>query len=171
MIAQILAHTPIQVWILLCVLIALGWSQTRNRQLSLKRVAILPVIMTAFSLWSMTRTFGWHLQALMLWSLGSLAMVACVQRFRLGQGTFFDRQTQQFQVQGSYLPLLLILGIFLTKYSIAVISATQPTSLQNPNFMFVCATLLGTMSGVFLGRSLRLWRLIPTATAPVQVNA
>ena len=45
MFIAILQHTPVWVWGLLAVLVTLGLSQTRSRELSLTRVTVLPLVL------------------------------------------------------------------------------------------------------------------------------
>ena len=58
MLEPVLKHTPTWVWALLAALIALGLSQARDRSASLARIAIMPVAMTALSVWGTVSAFG-----------------------------------------------------------------------------------------------------------------
>src|SRR5439155_15157054 len=49
MLLQIVQHTPVWVWGLLAGLVALGVSQARDREVSLARITILPLVMLALS--------------------------------------------------------------------------------------------------------------------------
>lgn len=46
MILQIITRTPVWVWALLALLIGLGYQQTKSRTVGLRRVTIIPVILT-----------------------------------------------------------------------------------------------------------------------------
>ena len=58
MIHSILQHTPVWVWVLFCVLIALGIAQTREREVSIARATILPILMIALSLSGVLSAFS-----------------------------------------------------------------------------------------------------------------
>ena len=57
MILQILSHTPIYVWVLLVALLALGFSQTWDRQVAPPRLLLLPLVLLGLGLWSMAPNF------------------------------------------------------------------------------------------------------------------
>lgn len=159
MILQILTRTPIWVWFLLALLLGLGWNQTRARTLSLKRIIIVPLVMLGLAMSSLSNAFGAHLSVLLTW-LFSLACTALfIRRLRQPSGQVYDAQNKLFTVPGSFLPLVLILSIFVTKYALAVVLTTQPGLAHELGFSLACATLFGVMNGVFFGRTLRLMRL------------
>lgn len=159
MIVQILTHTPIWVWLLLAALCALGWNQTRTRNLSLKRILILPLVMLALSISSLSNSFGAHLAVLTNWFLSMMCTALFVRSLHLPAGHTYDAQGRLFTVPGSLIPLLMILGIFVTKYVVAVIIAMQASLAHQNWFALSCAALFGMMNGVFFGRTLRLIRL------------
>ena len=60
---------------------------------------------------------------------------------------------------GSWVPLTLIVGIFLTKYVVGVDLAMQLSLAQDSQYTLIVAAIYGTFSGIFMGRAARLWRL------------
>ena len=58
MLIQIVRHTPPWVWGLLAALVALGLSQTLPRQMSTRRVTVLPIVLLALSLAGVATTFS-----------------------------------------------------------------------------------------------------------------
>jgi hypothetical protein len=58
MILQILQNTPPWVFALFFVLLLVGGLQTRTRELSLARVALMPAIFLPLSLWGVWNAFG-----------------------------------------------------------------------------------------------------------------
>ncbi|MEP6971210.1 MAG: DUF6622 family protein, partial [Betaproteobacteria bacterium] len=86
-------------------------------------------------------------------------------------GTRFDPASQTFELPGSVLPLLMIVGIFLIKYIVGVELALQPAQAHDPQFALGVASLYGALNGVFVARLVRLWRLrrrLPRAIASSQ---
>jgi hypothetical protein len=56
-------------------------------------------------------------------------------------------------------PLLLMMGIFFTKYGVGVTLALHPGMRHDASFALAIPVLYGVFSGVFAGRAVRLWKL------------
>lgn len=159
MILRILANTPPWVWGLLAALLALGISQMFARSASLPRVILLPAAMTGLALYGIFSLFGANPAALLAWCATAALAVPAVLRQPLPAGTRYDVAARRFVLPGSALPLLLILGIFLTKYVVGVTLAMEPALGGDALFAPAVSAVYGAFSGIFLGRALRLWRL------------
>jgi uncharacterized membrane protein len=173
MIAQILSNTPLWVWALLASLVALGYSQARTRTASLGRVAIMPIVMTGFSIYGTFSTFGHSLMlssVLMTWGVAAAAVFSLVAK---GQGAgSYDAGSRMFTLPGSWAPMVLILGIFLTKYVANVAVAIRPELVNNEVFALGQAGLYGAFTGIFSGRAGRLVRMaLMTQRVAVPVQA
>lgn len=159
-VAAILKGTPVWVWGLLAGLMALGFSQVRDRTASLMRVSIMPIAMTVFSVAGIVTAFGRApglATVLALW-LAVAAVVAGV--VALGQsGATYDTRSRQYTLPGSWMPMLLIAGIFLTKYAVGIELAMQPNVVLEAGFTLPVAAVYGVFTGLFIGRAARLWRL------------
>lgn len=159
MLNQIFTHTPRWVWVLLIALLWLGLSQAVTRSASLKRITILPLAMTALSLYGTVTAFGADAQVLLVW-LGAAALMASIVLLRpLSDTSRYDPATQRFTLAGSWVPLMLVLGLFATKYLVGAVTAMQPALAHAASFSLGFGALYGAFSGVFLGRAGRLWRL------------
>ena len=173
-ITSIFRNTPTWVWGLLTVLLALGLSQLRERRVSLLRVSLIPLGMTAFSIWGNLSAFGQspHVAAV----LGAWLATAAVVTALVAPGTpagRYDDWTSSFLLPGSWVPLALIAGIFMTKYLIGVELALQPRHVADTGFVLPVAMVYGVFNGIFVGRAVRLWRLAfrPAAGSSNVVNA
>lgn len=60
---------------------------------------------------------------------------------------------------GSWMPLALILCLFLTRFIVNVALAINPDLLQRSSTALAAGFIYGTFSGIFLARSLVTWRL------------
>lgn len=156
---QILSFTPLWVWGLLIALLALGLSQTRDRSASLKRIVIMPVAMTAFSLWGTISAFGATAAVLGIWSVAAAALLLAVMLCFGPAQAAYDTKTRLFQLPGSWVPMALIAGIFLTKYAAGAAMAMRPELKFDLAFALALATVYGAFSGMFAGRAARLLRL------------
>lgn len=159
MVLEILKHTPLWVYGLLLGLLYLGVTQSRPRQLSRTRALMLPMVMVVLSALGLISSFGATALHLGLW-LAGLAVTALVagELFTLVKARY-HAHSGQFHVEGSWLPLLLILGIFLTKYLVGVLSALHSPLLAEPAVVAILCLFYGVLSGLFLARARRLWRL------------
>lgn len=161
-IGAILKNTPSWVWGLLATLVALGFSQIATRRVSTLRMGLMPVAMTGLSLWgtvsafSQSPLFGY---ALLAWAAGAALMVGLIGPRAAAPGASYDAGTRSFNVPGSWLPLALILGIFLTKYGVGVELAMQPALAHDGQYSLIVGGLYGLFSGTFAGRAARMWRL------------
>lgn len=159
-IATIARNTPVWVWGLLAALMALGISQLRDRRAGLLRVSIMPAAMTAFSVSGIVSDFGRTPQfatVLAVWLVTAVAVTAAVAPGR--SAARYDAATRSYAIPGSVMPLLLIMGIFLTKYGVGIELAMQPQLLRDAGFALPVAAAYGVFSGLFIGRAARLWRL------------
>ena len=170
MIAQILSTTPLWVWGLLAALLALGFSQARSRTAGIPRLVLMPLGLGAFSLWGTISAFGASATVLGSWSAATVLLLLVVTQMRMPAGVSYDRNTRQFALPGSWVPMALILGIFVTKYAAGVALTMQPDLKADANFVLAIATIYGIFSGIFAGRTVRLLRLaLRPAAHPVPV--
>jgi uncharacterized membrane protein len=156
---QIVSFTPIWVWGLLAALLALGLSQARDRSASLKRIVLMPVAMTGFSLWGTVSAFGATAAVLGIWSVAAAALLLAVTLFFGPAQATYDAESRLFQLPGSWVPMALIAGIFLTKYAAGVAMTMRPELKFDLTFALALATVYGAFSGIFAGRAARLLRL------------
>ncbi|WP_228488303.1 DUF6622 family protein [Caenimonas koreensis] len=161
-IGQVLKNTPAWVGGLLAGLTVLGASQARDRTASVARIAVMPVVMTGLSIWGMVSAFGnspmfgW---VMITWMFAAAVMLALVAPQRVPQGTTYDPLSRTFFMRGSWIPMVLILGIFLTKYIVGVDTAMNPGLARDAQYTLVVGGLYGLFSGLFAGRAARLLKL------------
>lgn len=169
LIGQIIINTPFWVWGLLAALLVLGFSQTRHRTAGLTRITLLPLGLGAFSLYGTISAFGTSPGVLGSWLATAILLVLLVTQVPLPAGARYDSSTRQFQLPGSWIPMALIMAIFLTKYVVGVSLVMHPELKEHANFSLAAGTLYGVFSGIFAGRAIRLLRLAsrPALTLPV----
>ena len=159
MLIQIVLHTPKWVFTVLLLLLWLGLRQWSDHELGLRRVLMLPLVMGGLSVHGMVSVFGDSPAALGGWAAALLAVVALTLRRPLPAGTRYDAARRRFHVAGSPWPLVLLMGIFLTRYAVGVALALHPELRQQALFGFGVPVLYGVFGGVFVARAARLWRL------------
>jgi hypothetical protein len=163
MLMQFLTHTPRWVFALFAVLVVLGLSQIAGRHATLRRVTLLPVAMLALSFYGVVSSFPALAWALLPWAAGVILAAAAVLARPVPEGTSYEPSTRRFALPGSALPLALMMGIFFAKYAVGVSLAMAPELAISAGYATLVGAVSGALSGVFLGRAARLWRLaLPT---------
>ncbi|AMM23391.1 DUF6622 family protein [Variovorax sp. PAMC 28711] len=159
MLLQILTHTPHWVFGLFVFLVWLGAKQMMAGTVGLGRVTVMPIVMTGLSVYGVISVFGDSPAALACWAAAAVVVAALVLQRTLPASTRYDATTRQFHVAGSAVPLVLMMGIFFTKYVVGVMLAMHPETRHDATIAAVVPTLYGVFSGVFAGRAIRLWKL------------
>lgn len=168
---QILTHTPRWVFVLFLALLALGLQHLAARRVTLRRVAVLPVAMTGLSVWGVVSAFAAQPAALLAWALSAALTAALLLRRPAPRGTRYDAATRRFELPGSAVPLVLMMGVFFTKYAAGVALAQAPQLAAQAGFALAFSTLYGLFSGLFIGRAARLWRLAAGRTVTLHAAA
>jgi hypothetical protein len=154
MIQQIISHTPVYVWALLAFLIYRGVVAAKDREVSLGKLFIIPVVMLVISLAGINGHGLLGAGVWGVWLTGVLASVLVVWTADKG-GIVVDRAAGTVLQRGSWTPLVLMIAIFVTKYSVAVLSAMHPELQRQMLFVVAVSGLFGVFNGVFIGRLLR----------------
>ncbi|RJF97168.1 DUF6622 family protein [Noviherbaspirillum saxi] len=156
MLQEIVSNTPFWVWPLLAFLIYRGVLASVDRETSLKKLFIIPTVMLGLSIQGVVGSFGAHGAAGPAWIAGlAVGTLATWMMFSLDSVNVTPERGTVFQ-HGSWLPLALMMGIFLTKYAVGVLLAMSPLLRQETGFVVTVCTLYGLFNGMFLGRLLRI---------------
>lgn len=158
MLMQILTHTPPFVFVIFVLLLGLGSKQLFAGSVSLKRLTVLPLVMTGLAIHGVLSDFDSHV-ALLGWVLAAALLTFIVLQRKTPAGTGYDAETHRFHVRGSAVPLILMMGIFFTKYAVGVTLAMHPELRHDPAVSLIVPSLYGTFSGIFIGRAARMWKL------------
>ena len=154
MIQQIISHTPFYVWALLAFLVHRGVVAARDREVSLLKLFIIPVVMLVVSLAGLNGHGLLGPGAWVVWSAGMLAAVAII--WTTGKGEIVvNRAAGTVLQRGSWTPLVLMVAIFVTKYTVALLSVMHPELQRQMLFVVAVSGLFGVFNGVFIGRLLR----------------
>lgn len=152
---QILSHTPTWVFALFAGLLAFGLLQARDRNVKRSVAYVLPIAMVAYSLWGVQTSFGLKAVPLATWLAGMLLVTVVARRAFRQSALSFDPQQNRFFVPGSWVPLAVIMGIFFTKYALAVAQGRMGAPV-GPGAAAALSLLFGGLSGYFCARALAL---------------
>ncbi|HEV8313008.1 MAG TPA: DUF6622 family protein [Burkholderiaceae bacterium] len=171
MLMQILVHTPRWVFVLFFVLVYFGIKQFVARSVGFGRASLLPLAFLGLSLYGVVSGFPTQPLALLAWALAVALACVAVTTSELPAGTAYDARARRFSLPGSPVPLVLMMGIFCTKFVAGVTLATAPQMAQELSFALPIAAMYGAFSGVFLGRAMRLWKLAMGAPSTASATA
>ena len=171
MLIEILKHTPSWVFVLFFALLAWGYFQSKDRIVSRSQVSILPVAMIGLSFYGVISAFGIVLTSLASWILGVAVAVGIGVKVAVPRGVTYSEKTQSFSIPGSWLPLVLMMAIFFTKYAVGVILARQLPIVGNPVFMMSIGLCYGFLSGLFLARAIFFWGFAVRSTKAIPNHA
>jgi hypothetical protein len=153
MILSILEHTPVWVWVTFCAVITLGILQIRTRDVSIARATVLPVVMIALSLSGVLSAFSQIPLALGAWLVGVVVSLKLAGSVLAVRGASWSAETRHFRVPGSFVPVTLILGVFVTKYAAGVMLAINPSLAANTSVAIVLSLVYGAFAGLFWARA------------------
>ena len=167
---QILQNTPTWVFGVFALLLALGSRQLLPSRAGLRRLTVVAVAMAGWSAFGLVAAFGSTPATWGIWALAAAAMLTWTLQRPLPAGVRFDRAQMAFTLPGSVGPLALMMGIFFTKYAVGVQLALHPELAHRAGFAVGASMLFGAFAGLFLGRTMRLWKLALRADAKQQMT-
>lgn len=152
----ILSHTPVWVWAILAALVFAGRAMTRDRAVPLPLLFLVPTILLGLAIQGIVQHFG-TVPALLIWAVALVAGVVA------GQATMSPahvaRGARGPVLKGSYVPMMLMVSVFLVKYAVGVLFAMNPVLMSGAAAAALVPVIYGLLNGIFLGRSLRVVRL------------
>jgi hypothetical protein len=155
---QVIANTPLWVWVLLAFLLFLGIRALRPATVPVWRAAILPVIFFAWGMAGLYALYGLGAMQALVWA-AALGIGAGIGLVIAGlQPVRADKVRHLVQIPGGPLTLVLILLIFATKYEFGFLHATQPSLFAEPRIWLAEVAVSGLLAGMFVGRFAGLWR-------------
>lgn len=155
-ILAILQHTPAWVFAVFALLAALGIRQWLGGSSSLRRAVLVPLAMAVWSLYSTVARPGQTPIALAAWAGAALCCAILVLQRKLPDSTRFDPATRRFHQAGSTVPLMLMMGIFLLRYTVTVLQSMHSGLAHDPAFSVTSSALYGALAGTFAARAARL---------------
>lgn len=153
MILGILQHTPVWVWVVFVAILLLGLQQTRARDVSIGRATILPGVMILLSLSGVLGAFAHVPLAWVAWAAGVGLSLLLAGKAVAVRGASPSTQPGHLRIPGSFVPVVLILAVFTTKYTAGVALAMNPSLAANTGVAVALSLVYGAFSGLFWGRA------------------
>lgn len=149
---NILQGTPYWVWILFAYLLMVGISALKSRSMPWWRFAIIPLIFTVWSLFSIYNKCTTCPLLFCIW-LAALTIGTIGGYYLMNKTKFtIDAPTKLIHIPGSFIPLLLSISFFSIKYIFGVAYAINPLLNKNMFVLGIDIFLSGIICGIFLGR-------------------
>lgn len=158
MIIDILRHTPFWVFLVLALLVFLGARRIRPGRIPVRRLYVLPLVMTVFSLVGTVQAFGAGVATIGIWVVAFAALLALGRSLPARSDVQYAPASRSVELPGSWLPLVLMITIFFFRYAVAVALAMHPALHADPTFGTAVSGLYGLFAGSFAARALMTWR-------------
>lgn len=156
MITQIITHTPLWVFGLFVLLIFFGLQQTRSRNVNAVLAYFLPVGMMGLSLAGINSSFGMAPVPVAMWAGGLLIVTGIRFTYFRDERVLYNRTSRSFFIPGSWIPLCVIVAIFITKYAFAIMRAFNAELVSTHAFIAALSLAYGCFSGYFSSRAANL---------------
>lgn len=155
MLSQIITNTPIYVWAILAFLMYRGIKFAVDRELEIRAVVIIPMVMLALSAQGILSGFGTDPLVIVSWLL-AMAVGAVVSWNGVTEDNVrILKDKKQVFYRGSWAPLIMMMAVFVIKYIVNVALHINPGLHTNVQFAVISTALFGMFNGLFLGKMLR----------------
>ena len=160
MIIGILTHTPLYVWAIFALIVFMGFQRTRDRTIQVWRLFIFPVLMIVTAVSGMIGAGLSVLPAI----LAGLAVGGVSGWLLERDGATRRLADGRLWLRGEWWSFVQVLLIFGFRYSLAVVTAINPTLVADPTVHLVTAFVSSLLSAMILGRTLARLRVYFTST-------
>ena len=155
---------PVWVWPLLVVLLAIGWQASKPRTSTVYPYYFLPFlgVMSVQSISDLAQpTFAWGAFA--------IAFAGSAVVFYRRQGRWLLAKTgRRLQLAGEWATMTAMMVVFWSNFVKGTLDALAPQMATTAVFCSIFAAVVGTASGSFLGRSVRIILANPEPQAGTQ---
>lgn len=147
------AHIPTWVFAVLALLMGLGFVQSRPRLVAPAVIRGVALGLLAYSAWGVISSFGLHAAVVTAWVTGIGISAVLGRSIFAPRGMSVDAAANKVRVPGSWLPMVLLMGIFSLKFGVGYSAGTgAPIAWDSPAAIAI-ALSLGLLSGAFFARA------------------
>lgn len=150
------AFIPVWVPAVLLALLALGYRLSRTRTVRPAALVGIAAAMFGFSLYGVASAFGVDPLALLVWLVAYAA--AAVGGAKWVSSAGMAKVGRLVVVPGSWLPMVLLVGIFGAKFVLGFAAGVHSPVLHSPAFILAMSGVLGMLSGGFGARAVAVHR-------------
>ena len=154
MLQKMILSTPIWVWAILAFLIYRGMRASADQEIKFWKIFIIPIVMLMLSIQGIASAFGMPVALALTWLAGIVIAALLTLWMFNRKGVTGDPRRGVISQHGSWIPLVLMMSIFSTKYTVAIMLAIQPGRHESILFASGVCALYGLFNGIFIGRLL-----------------
>ena len=159
-----MTHTlPLWPFAILAGLVALGYRQSQERIVKPATLARVAAVMLSLSLYGVMASFGASPLPVLAWAVGFGGALL------LGGALFAPRQLARegsaVRLPGSWLPLGLMLGIFMAKFALGFATGIGAPFVHQAWFVALMSAAFGLFSGAFAARAMAVHRFVRATPA------
>ena len=159
-----LTGTPLWVYLLFIYLMLRGIQARKPGEVTLGKLAILPLIFTIMGLVEMQRLYGFRLETVSLWLLSLFAGMAIGAQLIKLKTLTVDRGRGIINRPADFTVLPVMLMAFASKYAFGILQAIHPELATRPWVMVLEIITYGLFAGIFVGkysRYIQAYRVAP----------
>ena len=150
MLQQILIRTPFYVWLILAGLLYRGYLSSKDREVDLWKLFLIPALMPLLTIPDLAIKFGQLGTTFAIWAMAAVVTAVLTWQCSSPKVTL-AAQPGKVLVRGSWLPLAAMMLVFFTKYALNIMLAVSPQARHDSVFAAVVCSLLGLFNGLFFG--------------------
>jgi len=158
MLMMVLTKTPIWVWPLLVLLVALGLRASKTRWMP----AVIVYVMPLLGLLSINNMLGLPNLIVVLAVFVIFYGLGAWGGLRLQSGFTLGREGGRVQVAGEWMTMITIIAVFLASFLNGLFVAIAPEIVTLPVVYLGLTMIKGLVSGIFIGRAIYVWRFMRT---------
>jgi len=155
---HVLNNLPAWIYILFFGLIYYGYTQSKTRNVSRVRITVVPVILLSLSLYGVLHVANSTTFALMTWLAGIALAFLINSKIRHGHGVILHPDNRHYVVPGSWIPLVLLMSVFIAKFSLGYITGSHMVDPANSSFILISSGISGLISGTFGARAVQIFK-------------
>lgn len=165
------AAIPVWVYAVFALLVLLGYRQSRDRDVSPMLMIGLAVAMAAWSAFGVVSGLGASALVLLAWAKGMTLSATVGRRWLAPRDITFDSNTGRVSVPGSWIPLALMMTIFVTKFGLGVAAGIGAPMTAAHGLAPLVALVLGLASGGFTARAIAVMQVMRAAKGEPGIGA
>ncbi len=160
MFIEILKNTPIWVWPLLILLIALGLRASKERWMPAAMIYFMPLL----GLLSVNNMLALPNQILVWGAFFLFYSLGALLGARLQKGWTLGREGGRIHVAGEWVTMLTIVLVFVASFLNGMFVAILPELIGLPIVYLGLTVIKASVAGVFIGRAAYVWRYMQRQT-------
>lgn len=151
-VVQILSKTPWWVYGVFGYLIYIGIKSTKEQVISLLKLIFIAIVFFIFSIKNLSSLWDKHDNIAYIWLCAILTGNILGWLSFCNKKIIVDKKNNLVQLPGSYSVIFIIMFVFISRYILGFLSATNKELIMQSYFVFLKVFISSLPPGVLLGR-------------------